>query len=91
MGKSALYTAMAKFGTKRLIEDYIAEIDRLAYGSSPSSTTTLFLPKKKLEFFYRCNVCFGRSALMLSGGGVLGFLHLGRHQCARGAAACYRA
>ena len=33
--------------------------------------------QEKLDFFYRANVCFGRSALMLSGGGVLGFYHLG--------------
>jgi len=39
--------------------------------------TALFLRSKKWTFFYRANICFGRSALMLSGGGVLGFLHLG--------------
>ena len=34
-------------------------------------------PQDMLEFFRRASHCFGRSALMLSGGGVLGFYHLG--------------
>lgn len=75
MGKSVLYRK-AKLGTKRLIEDYIDEIDqslRLIAEVSDDEITV----QQKIEFFYRCNVCFGRSALMLSGGGVLGFLHMG--------------
>ena len=75
MGKGVLYR-MAKAGTKRLIEDYIDEIDaslkllaELDDGIIPA--------QQKMDFFYRANICFGRSALMLSGGGVLGFLHLG--------------
>jgi len=32
---------------------------------------------EKLEFFHRASLCFGRSALMLSGGGALGPFHLG--------------
>ncbi|TGD71960.1 DUF3336 domain-containing protein [Mangrovimicrobium sediminis] len=75
MGRSTLYRR-AKFGTKVLIEQYIDEIDdALRYLAE--------LPKEKigvqekLDFFYRANICFGRSGLMLSGGGVLGFYHLG--------------
>lgn len=75
MGKGVLYR-MAKAGTKRLIEDYIDEIDaslRLLAELDDSEIPA----QQKLDFFYRANICFGRSALMLSGGGVLGFLHLG--------------
>jgi NTE family protein len=75
MGRSSLYLR-ANFGTKRLIEQYIDEIDDslrfLAELESDEIST-----QEKLNFFYRANICFGRSALMLSGGGVLGFYHLG--------------
>ena len=75
MGRSSLYRR-ANFGTKHLIEQYIDEIDDslrfLADLDSEEISTA-----EKLEFFYRANICFGRSALMLSGGGVLGFYHLG--------------
>ena len=75
MGRSSLYRR-AKFGTKRLIEQYIDEIDDslrfLADLDTPEITV-----QQKMDFFYRANICYGRSALMLSGGGVLGFYHLG--------------
>jgi NTE family protein len=75
MGRSSLYHR-SKFGTKRLIEQYIEEVDdALRYLAELDSDE--ITPQEKLEFFYRANVCFGRSALMLSGGGVLGFYHLG--------------
>ncbi|NNC55314.1 MAG: DUF3336 domain-containing protein, partial [Pseudomonadales bacterium] len=32
---------------------------------------------EKYDFFHRASLCFGRSALMLSGGGSLGHFHLG--------------
>ena len=75
MGSSKLHQ-QAKAGTKTLVEDYIDEIvDALQYiaelDSDEISTTD------KLDFFYRANHCYGRSALMLSGGGILGFYHLG--------------
>lgn len=75
MGKASLYKR-AKFGTKRLIEQYIEEIDdSLRYlAELPADKVDV---QEKLDFFYRANICFGRSALMLSGGGVLGFYHLG--------------
>ncbi len=75
MGKSTLYRK-AKLGTKRLIEDYINEIDQSLrlIAEIPDDEISV---QQKIDFFYRCNVCFGRSALMLSGGGVLGFLHMG--------------
>ncbi|MAL93665.1 MAG: patatin [Haliea sp.] len=75
MGRSSLYRR-AKFGTKHLIEQYIEEVDdALRYlAELPDSVIPV---QDKLDFFYRANICFGRSALMLSGGGVLGFYHLG--------------
>jgi len=75
MGRSSLYR-LAKFGTKRLIEQYIEEIDdslRLL-AELPAEDISA---QDKMDFFYRANICFGRSALMLSGGGVLGFYHMG--------------
>ena len=75
MGQSVLYR-MAKCGTKRLIEDYIDEIDASLRLLAELDEDVIPV-QQKLEFFYRANTCFGRSALMLSGGGVLGFLHLG--------------
>lgn len=75
MGRSSLYRR-AKFGTKHLIEQYIDEVEDslrcLAELQSDEIST-----QEKLDFFYRANICYGRSALMLSGGGVLAFYHLG--------------
>ena len=75
MGRSALYRR-AKFGTKKLIEQYIDEIDDSLRFLAELDDDAIGV-QEKLDFFYRANVCFGRSALMLSGGGVLGFYHLG--------------
>ena len=75
MGRSALYNR-AKFGTKKLIEQYIDEIDDSLRFLAELEDDAINV-QEKLDFFYRANVCFGRSALMLSGGGVLGFYHLG--------------
>ena len=75
MGRSSLYTR-AKFGTKTLIEQYIDEVDDSLRFLAELDHDEIDV-QEKLDFFYRANVCFGRSALMLSGGGVLGFYHLG--------------
>ena len=75
MGRSSLYLR-AKFGTKRLIEQYIDEIDDSLRFLAELDSDEIHV-QEKLDFFYRANVCYGRSALMLSGGGVLGFYHLG--------------
>ncbi|MEH6610973.1 MAG: DUF3336 domain-containing protein [Halioglobus sp.] len=75
MGRSSLYRR-AKFGTKRLIEQYIDEVDdalRFLAALPADEIST----QDKIDFFYRANICYGRSALMLSGGGVLGFYHMG--------------
>ena len=75
MGKSVLYR-QAKSGTKLLVEQYIQEIDD-ALRLLAEVPEEIIPTQQKLDFFYRSNVCYGRSALMLSGGGVLGFLHVG--------------
>jgi len=75
MGRSSLYLR-ANYGTKRLIEQYVDEIvDSLRFLAELESDEVSI--QQKLDFFYRANICFGRTALMLSGGGVLGFYHLG--------------
>ncbi|MEQ8516892.1 MAG: DUF3336 domain-containing protein, partial [Chromatocurvus sp.] len=75
MGRSTLYQR-AKFGTKHLIEQYIEEIDDSLRFIADLDNSKIDV-QDKMDFFYRANICFGRSALMLSGGGVLGFYHLG--------------
>jgi TAG lipase/steryl ester hydrolase/phospholipase A2/LPA acyltransferase len=75
MGRHSLYSR-AKFGTKALIEQYIDEVDDSLRFLAELDSDDIDV-QQKLDFFYRANVCFGRSALMLSGGGVLGFYHMG--------------
>ncbi|MFT4518203.1 MAG: TAG lipase/steryl ester hydrolase/phospholipase A2/LPA acyltransferase [Halioglobus sp.] len=75
MGRSSLYNR-AQAGTKRLIEQYVDEVDDSLRFLAELDNDVIDV-QDKLDFFYRSNVCFGRSALMLSGGGVLGFYHLG--------------
>ncbi|MBT8446512.1 MAG: DUF3336 domain-containing protein, partial [Gammaproteobacteria bacterium] len=75
MGRSSLYRR-ARFGTKRLIEQYIDEIDDALRFIAELDSDVIDV-QQKMDFFYRANICYGRSALMLSGGGVLGFYHLG--------------
>ncbi len=75
IGRSSLYRR-AKAGTKRLIEQYIDEIEDSLRFLADLETDEISV-QEKLDFFYRANICFGRSGLMLSGGGVLGFYHLG--------------
>lgn len=75
MGQPILH-AKAKFGTKRLITQYIDEIvDALEHIAQVSETEISF--NEKLDFFRRASHCFGRSALMLSGGAALGYFHVG--------------
>ncbi len=75
MGKPILYTK-AKVGTKKLIEDYIQELsDSLHYLASDEHKQVPL--DERFEFFRRASHSYGRSALMLSGGGALGNFHLG--------------
>lgn len=75
MGKPILYTK-AKFGTKKLIEDYIQEISDSLHHLASDEHKQVPLDKR-FEFFRRASHSYGRSALMLSGGGALGNFHLG--------------
>ena len=75
MGQANLYQR-AKCGTKELIEDYIREIcDALDYLSPRDFAGIPWADR--VEFFQRASHCYGRSALMLSGGGTLGYFHFG--------------
>ena len=71
MGKSDLYK-MAKFGTKKLIEEYVDEIVAALQHISTIPESIEITKQDKLDFFERASHCFGRSALMLSGAGSLG-------------------
>jgi predicted acylesterase/phospholipase RssA len=75
MGRAALYTH-SKFGTKKLIVEYIDElVASLVHISQVDNKVISF--EKKLDFFNRASHCFGRSALMLSGGANFGMFHVG--------------
>lgn len=75
MGKSILYHR-SKLGTKYLIEQYVDEIvESLQHIAQLNKK--IISPEEKRDFFHRANLCCGRSALMLSGGGSLGHFHLG--------------
>jgi TAG lipase/steryl ester hydrolase/phospholipase A2/LPA acyltransferase len=75
MGNVKLYQE-ARLGTKLLIQAYIDEIcDALDY-LSPRHFRGISWADR-IEFFQRASHCYGRSALMLSGGGTLGYFHFG--------------
>ncbi len=75
MGNPKLYQK-ARSGTKILISEYIDEIcDALAY-LSPRRFKGISWADR-IEFFQTASHCYGRSALMLSGGGTLGYFHFG--------------
>ena len=75
MGKSVLYSK-ALTGTKHLIEAYVDEVaDALIHITQVDES--IISIEEKLDFFDRANICFGHSALMLSGGARLGNFHLG--------------
>lgn len=76
MGKSTLYER-AKFGTKQLIEEYVDEIVDALNHISQIPESDEITTEDKLDFFNRASLCFGRSALMLSGAGSLGHFHRG--------------
>ena len=75
IGQAPLYQH-AKCGTKVLIEDYITEICTALKYLAPREASTIPW-QERLEFFQRASHCYGRSALMLSGGGTLGYFHFG--------------
>jgi TAG lipase / steryl ester hydrolase / phospholipase A2 / LPA acyltransferase len=74
-GNPRLYD-YARFGTKRLIGEYIGEIsDTLKYLCELDSPD--FSAAVKHKFFDEVTHSYGRSALMLSGGATLGLFHVG--------------
>ena len=75
MGRPILYN-QTNFGTKQLITDFVdAVADTLLYIESlPESEIPSTV---KLDLFRRASHCYGRSALMLSGGGSLIYFHFG--------------
>jgi TAG lipase/steryl ester hydrolase/phospholipase A2/LPA acyltransferase len=75
MGRPVLYQR-AKFGTKQLIVDYVDEVvDALEVLADPKRDE--ISDEEKLDFFRRADHCFGHSALMMSGSGMLLYFHLG--------------
>lgn len=75
MGGAKLHTK-AKCGTKFLIENYVNKIEESLDRLAPIDFPAIPL-LERIEFFERASHCYGRSALMLSGGGTLGYFHLG--------------
>ncbi len=75
MGHPALYT-QALSGTKMLISEYIeATVEALSVVHKCPENEISF--SEKLDFFRRASHCYGRQALMLSGGGGLIYFHHG--------------
>ncbi len=75
MGRSQLYQ-VARLGTKQVIEDYVEEIcDSLRLLSTVEHEE--ISEEERLDFFRRAHHCFGRSALMMSGSGMLLYFHVG--------------
>ncbi len=63
-------------GTKALIEDYIDEVTKQLNFICDVDIEGFGIPEK-LEFFRNTQKAFGRTALLLSGGGTFGLLHAG--------------
>lgn len=75
MGNGRLYEK-AKFGSKRLIEDYVDAIDEsLTHLASKRVKDIEF--EEKLDFFRRAQHCYGGSAFLMSGSGAYLYFHLG--------------
>ena len=75
IGRRALY-GKAKFGTKRLITEYVDEVvSTLDLLASDAANDIPF--DERLDFFRRAQHCFGCSAFVMSGAGSLLFFHIG--------------
>lgn len=75
MGRPILYSR-AKAGTKLLIDSYVATIAQALECIHRSPDSVIPYPEK-LDFFRRASHCYGRSALLLSGGAGLIYFHHG--------------
>ncbi len=75
IGRPPLYNH-SKFGTKLLINEYIEEVvSSIKHIQTVDDNIISFA--EKIDFFRRASHCFGRSALMLSGGANFGMFHVG--------------
>jgi len=75
MGRPILYSR-AKAGTKELIDSYVATISQ-ALDFIHNSPESIISYAEKIDFFRRASHCYGRSALLLSGGAGLIYFHHG--------------
>nr|KAJ3421245.1 hypothetical protein HK105_004130 [Polyrhizophydium stewartii] len=75
MGNSRLY-GHSHVGTKALIEDYIDEVTKQLNFICDIEIPDVSIPSK-IEFFTNIQRSFGRTALLLSGGGTFGLVHIG--------------
>ena len=75
MGKPIMYER-AKSGTKLLIDEYVKTIANALEFLHTAPESEISLPEK-LDFFRRASHCYGRSALLLSGGAGLIYFHHG--------------
>lgn len=73
MGNERLYSK-ARFGTKKLIEDYVAEVVAALHKIAASRAIPM---DEKRDFFRRAQHCYGRTALLMSGSGAYLFFHVG--------------
>ncbi|KAF0501202.1 patatin-domain-containing protein [Gigaspora margarita] len=79
MGQPKLY-AYTHIGTKKLIENYIAEVVKQMNIICDTESDDIST-KDKLEFFINTRQSFGRTALLLSGGATFGLAHIGVIKC----------
>lgn len=75
-------TCLSLVGTKHIIDEYLDTIVQcmnavLRASSTDEHTKEALSTDNKLSFFSETRHAFGRSALLLSGGGALGFYHTG--------------
>lgn len=74
-----LYAVQCRVGTKKLIEDFNAEIVQLLRGLAAriDTITSPIELKKKMDFFKELRHALGNTAVLLSGGASLGVYHIG--------------
>jgi TAG lipase/steryl ester hydrolase/phospholipase A2/LPA acyltransferase len=75
MGKPILHNK-AQFGTKQLITDYVAAVAETLMHLEAVDDPQIPVATK-LDLFRRASHCYGRTALMMSSGGMLMFFHFG--------------
>ena len=75
MGRPILY-AQSWTGTKYLIDEFVSTTVEALRFIAAADESKISLPEK-IDFFRRASHCYGRSALMLSGGAGLIYFHHG--------------